>query len=108
MAPGPPTQRIHLLSPGKLQTRLQSPVMPGKSDFYWNMVANWLLMSLNWLHAAARGRSGDLLVGLRLGLAKPAISGSMQRAMEGVIMADCLLHFLGYVWAGLSLEKEHA
>eukprot|EP00061_Rhincodon_typus_P017740 g46578.t1 len=51
------------------------------------------------------GRSEDLLVGLLLGLAKLAINRSRQQAVEGVIMADCLPLFRGYVHAWVSLEK---
>eukprot|EP00061_Rhincodon_typus_P009737 g33464.t1 len=54
------------------------------------------------------GKLEDLLMGLLLGLAKLVINRSKQRAMDGVIMADCLPRFHGYVRARAPLEKEHA
>eukprot|EP00061_Rhincodon_typus_P005044 g24031.t1 len=53
------------------------------------------------------GRSEDLLVSLLLGLCL-AINRSRQQAVEGVVMVDCLPLFLGYMWAQVSLEREHA
>eukprot|EP00061_Rhincodon_typus_P015272 g42857.t1 len=52
-------------------------------------------------HPAPRrvGRSEDLLMGLLLGLAKLVINRSRQGAVEGVIMADCLPFFRGYIYA---------
>eukprot|EP00061_Rhincodon_typus_P010851 g35446.t1 len=53
------------------------------------------------------GRSKDFRVGRLLGLAKLVINRFRQWAMEGVIIADCLPLFRGYVRAWVSLEKGH-
>ena len=63
-------------------------------------------------HKAGSGESrvwgGDLPVGLLLGLAKMAIRGSRQRAVDGQARVGCLPLFRAYVRARVSLEREHA
>lgn len=63
-------------------------------------------------HKAGCGESQvggwDLPVGLLLGLAKMAIRGSRQQAMDGQARVGCLPLFRAYVRARVSLEREHA
>eukprot|EP00061_Rhincodon_typus_P007552 g29362.t1 len=67
-------------------------------------------MLLVFEHPVWRGKSQseDILMALLLGLAKLATNRSRQRALEGVIMANCLPLFCGYFHTRVSLEKEHA
>eukprot|EP00061_Rhincodon_typus_P014810 g42114.t1 len=77
-----------------------------KMDGYWKHFSPTLLIfgHLVWREM---GRSEDLLMGLLLGLAKLVINRSRQRAVEGVMTANCLPLFRSYFRAWVSLECEH-
>ena len=63
-------------------------------------------------HPVQRGEGreggGGLPVGLLLGLAKMAIHGFRQRAVEGRTAVGCLPLFRGYVCARMSLQRDYA